>query len=294
MKSLHIFGAYSLCGESLTFAFQKNNEEVIINKYSRNKNNNLFLNFNEPENFNPPLEENSTIISFGPIWLLSRFIKSLIENNHPFLKYLDGIIACSSSSSITKKYSYNQFDKTLFQNLYAAEESLIKSCKEISIKCIILQPSMIYGEIGTYKDKNIYKIKKLMRSLPIIFFPSISGIRQPIHALQLAEIIKYIINNNYSFLPNVHNGRMLIGGDEELTYEKMLFRIKDSLKQNDKAKNCLLLKIPNRIFLFLMSPLVLISPKIYESFQRINSNLSGFELPYKILKKKKTLFPLKD
>ena len=152
---------------------------------------------------------------------------------------------------------------------------------------------MIYGEIGTYKDKNIYKIKKLMRSLPIIFFPSISGIRQPIHALQLAEIIKYIIDND-TFLPNVLKGRMLIGGDEELTYEKMLFRIKDSLKQNDKAKNCLLLKIPNRFFLFLMSPLVLISPKIYESFQRINSNLSGFELPYKILKKKKTLFPFKD
>ena len=52
-------------------------------------------------------------------------------------------------------------------------------------------------------------------------------------------------------------------------------------------------KIPNRIFFFIVSPIVLISPKYYESILRISINMGGFEPSYKVIGEKKIKFPVR-
>ena len=56
----------------------------------------------------------------------------------------------------------------------------------------------------------------------------------------------------------------------------MLAAIQLSQKPSDLARKCLLLPIPNNLFFLLSSPLLLASPKLFESILRIASDLSGF------------------
>ena len=84
-----------------------------------------------------------------------------------------------------------------------------------------------------------------------------------------------------------------IGGDEELSYENMLERIKENLSKESLQKKCFLIKIPNRIFFLIFSPIILISPKYYASILRISMNMGGFQPSYKIHGKKEAKFPLR-
>ena len=50
------------------------------------------------------------------------------------------------------------------------------------------QPTLIYGSVANLQDKNISKLVKIIKLLPIIFLPNKSGLRQPIHINQLAKV----------------------------------------------------------------------------------------------------------
>ena len=290
-KSIHIFGANSLCGESFKILINKSVEKFVIRTYSRTYKNESFLDLNSPEIFQPIIDEDILLISFSPIWLLAPFLNKLIKLNHPFIKNLNGVIACSSSSSITKKYAFNKYDKELVSSLKSAEDQLINVCKKLNIKNLIIQPSMIYGEINKFSDKNISFIKKIIKFSPLIIIPENTGSRQPIHSIQLAKIIEKIIKVDFE-VDLIQNNRILIGGDEIISYEKMLNRIFESISNKKKYKKYLFIKIPNRLFFFLFSPLIILSPQKYESIQRISANLSGFYLTNDILKGRTQKFPI--
>ena len=73
----------------------------------------------------------------------------------------------------------------------------------------------------------------------------------------------------------------------------MLERIKKNLLKESLLKKCFLIKIPNRIFFLIFSPIILISPKYYESILRISVNMGGFQPSYKIHGEKEVKFPLR-
>ena len=73
----------------------------------------------------------------------------------------------------------------------------------------------------------------------------------------------------------------------------MLLLIKDNLPKNDSGKNCVFIKLPNRIFIFLISGIVLIKPKLFEAINRINSNMSGFTKASYFYSGKENFFPIK-
>tara|TARA_Y100000589_G_C26831547_1_gene498174 strand:- start:176 stop:643 length:468 start_codon:yes stop_codon:yes gene_type:complete len=150
---------------------------------------------------------------------------------------------------------------------------------------------MIYGEISKFSDKNISFIKKIIKFSPLIIIPENTGNRQPIHSIQLAKIIEEIIKVDFE-VDLIQNNRILIGGDEIISYEKMLIRIFESFSNKKKYKKYLFIKIPNRLFFFLFSPLIILSPQKYESIQRISANLSGFHLTNDILKGRPQRFPI--
>ncbi len=83
-----------------------------------------------------------------------------------------------------------------------------------------------------------------------------------------------------------------LGGDEEITYEEILKRIKKSFPNSNRKNRCLILKIPNRIFFMIFIPIQIFSPKLYEAIQRTTVNMNGFTKSYKISRTNKKLFPI--
>ena len=294
---IHLFGATSLTGLAFQDLLKDNNKYKLI-LYSSNDKTYKHLNLLDKYTFNQiNIINDSILVSFAPIWYLKNFINFLAENKPNQIKKIKKFIICSSSSSQTKKYSANLFDIKLAQKLNKSEEFICNCLRSFNNECYVIQPAMIYGSINHRKDSNLNQIFRLMRIFPILFMPSKSGLRQPIHIKQLASFVFFLIENRYSYEQNLQNNtegykKILVGGDSEISYLEMINLMQKKLDDNDNAKSCRIIKIPNRLFLFLLSPLILLSPKIFDSFQRIISNLSGFHKVSNLMNKAKDNFPL--
>ena len=70
------------------------------------------------------------------------------------LKCLRGVIACSSSSVITKRFASNRFDRELVARLTSAEDQVLATCRDLHLPSLILRPTLIYGRVGPYVDQN--------------------------------------------------------------------------------------------------------------------------------------------
>ena len=292
---IHLFGSTNPSGQAFIQYVEKEFKEIKLIKYSRNKKNYEYLDFENYKSFKPKGDNKSCLfINFGPIWLFSDFLQNLYENKRNLTKNLKGILTCSSSSVITKRFANNNFDKQLCKNLNISESQICSIAKKLGIKLAVIRPTMIYGQVGDYKDKNISKIIQILRFLPILPIPNQTGLRQPIHAKQLASIfMNYVKDFNSKGNKLVQQEIVEVGGNSIISYEKMLTLIKINLPKNDPGKNCIFLKIPNRLFYFFSAPLIIISPKLYEAILRTSSDLAGFKKSssYKFDYKKKN-FPV--
>tara|TARA_Y100001968_G_scaffold332506_1_gene390910 strand:- start:4509 stop:5405 length:897 start_codon:yes stop_codon:yes gene_type:complete len=291
---IHLFGAKTLAGQALINKASKCYPDLEIRSYSRSIKYGLYADLTDPDSFEFTSSANSSfLISYAPIWLLAPFLKEILRNQPEKLKNIKGVIVCSSSSVITKNFSSNKFDKDLVLNLKKAEKSILKTCNFLKIPCKILRPTLIYGHIGEFKDKNLSKLISLMRFSLFLPIPSQTGLRQPIHSSQLAEVTLHLVSKgNKLSNDSDHKKYINLGGDEEIKYHDMLLSLQKALPVKDKAKKCHFLPIPNRFFFFLASPLLLFSPKIYAAIERISINLSGFIPSYKLLGLKPKSFPL--
>jgi len=274
---IHLFGYSNPVGQSFLELVSKEDNNLDINLYSKSKRNAIYLDLESdvlPNNFK--LDKSSILVSFAPIWSFSNFIEKL-NSQKIFFRNVDMIICCSSSSSITKRFSFNNFDKDLSKRLYYSEEKIKEICLKNKIICKIIQPTLIYGNFGKYKDKNINLLRKIIRISPLLLLPDNVGLRQPIHAIDLAEIFYNLIIEKDNKKFNLKDQNVPVGGHETFSYIEMLERIKGKLPKNTYENFCFFIKIPNRLFFFLTSPLILLSPKLYESILRISINLSGFK-----------------
>ncbi len=289
---LIIFGATTNIGKIF---IKKYSQEFNIIKVTREIRKD-FINFdlNNLRKFDFP-KENFGIISFAPIWLFSNFIEHSSNINSEEFNKMNFIISLSSTSVLTKRFSPNVYDINLSKLLIESENKLFKSLSDKPIKNLIIRPTIIYGDLEKNNDKNLSTIINMMRKLPLILLPKKSGLRQPIHYSQLSEVSFYFIKKFLYSNENLKNFNEIInlGGDEELSYELMVKRILDCLESNDKAKKCRILKVSNRIYNFLLSPLILFKPNLFFAFQRICANLSGFKKVGEILSINPQNFPLR-
>jgi nucleoside-diphosphate-sugar epimerase len=209
------------------------------------------------------------------------------------LQGLRGIIACSSSSAITKRFAFNRFDRDLVDKLISSEDQLISSCRRLSIPCCVLRPSMIYGQVGIYRDRNLSRLLQFLRCLPVLPLPAESGLRQPIHASQLAAVTLHLAEEfaGACWDPSLPD-RIAVGGDTTLTYAEMISALQQAQPLGDSASRCRLLSIPNRLFFFLSVPLLLRSPKAFEAVLRMGANLSGFTPAHQLLGSEPQSFPV--
>lgn len=291
---IHLFGAATPSGEAL-----RHMAPVSLAGYSRNASLGgdwlHYADLNDPADFHPVGGPNNEAIwiSFAPIWLLAPFLNHIAIHNPELLHGLRGVIACSSSSAITKRFAANRFDHHLVQSLVSAEDELLATCRQLSVPCRILRPTMIYGQVGAYGDRNLGRLLHFLRRWPVLPLPVESGLRQPIHASQLAAVALHTAQqfDRSGWDPSMSE-RIALGGDTTLTYAEMIRALQESEPSGDQARRCRLLFIPNRLFFLLTAPLMLRSPKTFEAVLRMGANLSGFTPAHEILGTEAQPFPV--
>ncbi len=223
------------------------------------------------------------LVSFAPIWELAPWLAQQRACGAPWLARLGGVVACSSSSSVTKRFAANGFDRQLVARLRGAEQSLQATAAALGVPCRILAPTLIYGSAGGLHDRNLSVLAGLMRRLPLLPLPSPSGLRQPIHCSQLAAVALALVEQGAGGAggsdaesPWPPTEPLLLGGDEALSYAVMLERLRAALPPGDPARRCRLLPLPAPLLQLLAAPLLLASPKTFEAVQRMGADLAGF------------------
>jgi len=233
------------------------------------------------------------LVSFAPIWLLSEFLSRVSIEQPDSLKNLTGVIAVSSSSYLTKQFAFSRYDKSLARSLSKAHATIVDVCQALKIHCQILAPTLVYGMKNKFKDRNVSQLIRIMRCFPCIFLPRTTGLRQPIHASQLAHVAHEMADKMLNGTWEGGNSLILtLGGDEIMSYSHMLTRIQKSLPNNDAGRRCRIIEIPDRVFLVIFAPLLPINTTLFEAVMRIKSNLAGFSEASDLLQEKPKAFPI--
>ncbi len=128
------------------------------------------------------------------------------------------IVAVSSTSRYTKNNSSDFNEQLLALNLAKAEATLQEWAEKRDIEWIILRPTLIYG-LG--RDKNISEIARFIYRFGLFpLFSNATGLRQPVHAEDVAEACLLALNS-----PASTNHAYNISGAEIVTYREMVVRI---------------------------------------------------------------------
>ena len=154
-------------------------------------------------------QETPLLIHLAPLWLLPEIIAPLAAHG------LKRVVAFSSTSIFTKQYSTNAKEIALVDRLRNAEEVLSRACDRYGVTWTIFRPTLIYG-CGL--DRNVATINRFIGRfgfLPIV--RSASGLRQPVHAADLAQACLDVLDNAATF----NKAYNLVGG-QTLTYREMV------------------------------------------------------------------------
>jgi nucleoside-diphosphate-sugar epimerase len=159
-------------------------------------------------NVMPPARP-AALIHTAPIWVSPRFAEGLRA---------DRIIAFSSTSALTKAGSASPKEREVARILRESETALAQTCAKTNAPLTIFRPTMIYG---AGMDMNVTSIARFIKTARL--FPMIgagSGLRQPVHAEDLARACVTALENPASF-GKTYN----LGGGETLAYREMVERI---------------------------------------------------------------------
>lgn len=169
----------------------------------------------------PPLKNADVLIHLGPLRILPDLLDDFAE--------LGGkrLIAFSSTSRFSKLKSGSLSERNLAQELIAAEDVVTSQCERLGINWTIFRPTLIYG---AGLDKNVSSITQFIKRFG--FFPLVgkgSGLRQPVHADDLATACVVAINQQQTY----KQAYDLVGG-ETLTYKEMVERIFNALNKTPR------------------------------------------------------------
>ena len=161
----------------------------------------------------PPLPSVETIYSLGPLDAFAGWFAG--ANDDGLTRRL---IAISSMSAESKQDSVDAAERELAARLRDAEERLLSTARRRGIACTIFRATLIYGSGADRSLAPLARFARRWRVLPIPF--GASGLRQPVHAEDLAEACIAARANPAAF-GNVY----ALGGGERLRFDAMLARI---------------------------------------------------------------------
>jgi len=155
-------------------------------------------------------------LSLGP---LDAFAAWLERTPTPALRR---IVAMSSMSAQTKQDSPDPAERELAARLRDAEARVHATAAARGCAWTIFRPTLIYGA-GT--DRTLAPIARLARRWRVLPVPyGASGLRQPVHAADLAAACHAVISRPATF------GRTYeIGGGERLRFDTMIRRVREAI-----------------------------------------------------------------
>ena len=199
-------------------------------------------------------------IHLAPLWLLPDFLRELLTVG----VLLSRLVAFSSTSCLIKRYSSDDAERKLAACLSAAE-SKVKILCEGRIPWTIFRPTLTYDGI---QDKNVAFIRSFISRFG--FFPvagPAAGLRQPVHAVDLAAAVMAVLDNR-----RTHNHVYNLGGGETLTYRQMVARVFQCLGKREK-----IIALPPVLFISLMKFIGFCRPRLGVTpamVRRMNEDLS--------------------
>ncbi|SFE96648.1 NAD(P)-dependent oxidoreductase [Nitrosomonas sp. Nm166] len=233
-QQVGLLGATSLVGECLLQQLIRNHYQVTaFSRHPTAQNHPQVtwqqLNATKTANIQTG-QEIPTWVCTAPIWVLSEYFDLLLAYG------VRRIVVLSSTSRFTKDTSFDHNERKVALQLIEGEELVQKWATTHGIKWIILRPTLIYG-YG--RDKNIAEIARFIRRFG--FFPifgSARGLRQPIHAEDVASACFYALNTL-----NLTNRCYDLTGGETLPYREVVKRVFEALDRTPR-----IVTIPLRFF----------------------------------------------
>jgi len=132
------------------------------------------------------------------------------------------IVAMSSMSAQTKRDSPDPAERALAQRLRDAESRLREAACARDIAWTIFRPTLIYGAGIDKTLAPLARFARRWRVLPVPF--GASGLRQPVHAADLAAACRAVISQPATFGKDYE-----LGGGERLRFDAMVRRVREAI-----------------------------------------------------------------
>jgi len=155
------------------------------------------------------------IISAGPLAALGQW---LARCDVPPARAL---VAVSSMSVVSKQASLIDSERAMVAGMLASEQALALECKRLGMTWTILRPTMIYG---AGLDLNLTPLARRARRRRWFPLPHGTGLRQPVHAADVAEAARRAL-----VCPEANGKILSIGGGERLPVREMFARTRRSV-----------------------------------------------------------------
>lgn len=197
-----------------------------------------------------PARPYQAIICFGPMDKLAEWLEQM--RSPPALR----VVATSSMSAVSKASARFEEDREIALRLQEGERRLRTACARHRMPCLILRPTMIYG-LGL--DMNLSAVATGAMKRGLFFGPRSKGLRQPVHADDVAEAALRAALANPALDETIE-----IGGGERLTVLQMFSRTHRSL-----PRKTFYIPVPDA----LMSVLARFSRRYRGAVSRLNSDL---------------------
>jgi nucleoside-diphosphate-sugar epimerase len=161
----------------------------------------------------PPVPPVETVYSLGPLDAFARWFAGTNDDGET-----RRLVAISSMSAESKQDSVDAGERELAARLRDAEERVLSTALRRGIACTIFRPTLIYGG-GS--DRSLAPLARFARRWHVLPIPlGASGLRQPVHAADLAHACIAVLANPTTF------GRVYaLGGGERLRFDAMLAQI---------------------------------------------------------------------
>ena len=158
----------------------------------------------------------ATVLSLGP---LDAFAAWLERGGCVGLRR---VVAISSMSAESKRDSPDPAEHALAQRLRDAEDAVARVAQARAIAVTIFRPTLIYG---AGSDRSLAPIARFARRWRVLPIPlRADGLRQPVHARDLATAARAVLENPATF------GRTYeLGGGERLRFDALLWRLRQAV-----------------------------------------------------------------
>nr|WP_199044984.1 NAD-dependent epimerase/dehydratase family protein [Dyella sp. ASV24] len=211
-----VFGASSQIGHFLLPRLRARGESVMaLSRKARPEQAGIHWLQGELPGQVPAVGQPTAVISFGPLksfadWLASAGLPASTR-----------VIATSSMSAESKQASDVPAERVLSQTLRDGEVAIAAACDRQGMPWTIFRPTIIYG---AGMDKSLTPIAHRASRLHVFPLPAGRGMRQPVHADDIAAAVVAALDHPESA------GRILpLGGGERLSAGEMFARVRRSL-----------------------------------------------------------------